>query len=207
MPVTPDAGDAAQHSGSAGAATASDAPTVGTGHGDVGAVAAMSASGGSAADSVSDADAGAALPDAGSHDSASACEVCRNASCRNYQGHDLVAGCLERIERSYAADPNDPKFIADCTAVLNCIRDTRCSNPGGLTHCYCGSANGIDCVGTAPSGSCVMQINQATRGGSGPLNVQAQSTDLGYPLGWATALIECEDKLCSLECNLPAATP
>lgn len=138
-----------------------------------------------------------------------ACQACRESECTDFRGTglDMLGGCTARINSAYGADPNDDRFIADCTAVLQCAAQTHCADsPIGLPACYCGSRTIDECIerGPASDAPCVAQWQRATRTQENE-ELAARFSDPKYPAGWAHYVLRCDHTRCNSECTKTGA--
>jgi hypothetical protein len=125
--------------------------------------------------------------------------------CRDYEmsGIDVVSGCFTAVNDTFGAMANDPTFLQQCMAVVDCAYQNGCGGaPRGLSACYCGSADETSCImnGPAEDAKCVPQIKAASRT---ELNtdISMRFSDFAYPLGWALNLLDCDHKYCAATCG------
>ena len=106
-------------------------------------------------------------------------------------------------------DP-DPKFIADCTAVMRCAFEHDCGYDPvrGPVHCYCGSRAVDECKdsGPGPDAPCVAEWQAATRGKTN-MEVLLRFDQVQYPSGWAFHLLQCDRERCGATSPIGRCTP
>ena len=80
---------------------------------------------------------------------------------------------------------------------MQCAVQNRCAyGSNGAAQCYCGSATVDQCAQTGPVDSpCLAQWQRATRSTDNNI-IQLRFSDLAFPAGWATFLLECDRDLC-----------
>jgi hypothetical protein len=132
------------------------------------------------------------------------CQACREKECSHFTalGRDVLSGCFKQVDTSQGADANDPDFIADCTAVMQCAQQAHCTgDPAGPAACYCGSRALEDCIehGPAADAPCVAQWQRAARTQSHE-ELSERFSDMKYPAGWAFQMIWCDQLQCSGKC-------
>jgi hypothetical protein len=77
------------------------------------------------------------------------CITCAHANCLT-----PIAKCVG-AEGIASGGPAKGKPRAQlCTETLSCAIKARCVDDQTTMHCYCGSARGLDCVGSKANGSC-----------------------------------------------------
>ncbi|HVZ32743.1 MAG TPA: hypothetical protein VG963_09975 [Polyangiaceae bacterium] len=137
---------------------------------------------------------------------ASACAACRASYCTNYMGSDtdpgpdLVKGCFEQIDTEFGAAAGDPTFLQQCKDIVTCAEVNGCGfGPRAEpSDCYCGSASPDQCASSGPASDalCRKQWEDGARSTS-VMTLFERFTDVTYPVGWAYALIQCENEFCS----------
>jgi hypothetical protein len=142
-------------------------------------------------------------------DKAARCDECRARWCSKFEGVDLVTGCFKAPDPKLV--PNaDPRFAADCTAVMKCAFKHNCAyDPArGPVHCYCGSRFVDECKdhGPAPDAPCVKEWQTATRGAN-HMEVLLRFDQIQYPSAWAFHLLECDRERCGASSPLGRCTP
>ena len=126
------------------------------------------------------------------------------AQCTNYQGLgiDFYNGCFTKVDPSstdqFGTDASDPNFIQDCVNLVNCSFAKNCGyGDEGASGCFCGTATLDACFATAgaANGPCMAEVQAAARSTS-LSDISTRASDLAYPFGWATYLLECDAVAC-----------
>jgi hypothetical protein len=120
-------------------------------------------------------------------DAVKVCQTCEEKSrgakyCHKDMGCEGLAG--------------DDKTL--CENLLTCLRahpECRTTNPN---LCYCGSAQGIDCV-TAPKGECLEEALAAAKTAN-PTEGGIRFFRPDFPSGRASQLVVCDIKVCNDQC-------
>jgi hypothetical protein len=122
---------------------------------------------------------------------------------------DALNGCFTKVEPSstvmYGTPANDPNFISDCTALVNCAYKNKCgfevAKGKSVAECYCGAASIDDCFITpgAANGACKAEYQAAARSTALP-EISIRTSDLAYPVGWAYQLLQCDGSTCGGSC-------
>ena len=139
------------------------------------------------------------------------CPACRAANCTNYQGAlNVVAGCFDAtatgtgIRAPFVGAAFSAAQVQACVDVVNCARANNCAyNPANRVNpCYCGNITVDACNVSGPlAGQPCTAYVKAAVGDTAATPVSNTDTllrisDLGYPMGWAYFLLECDGTKC-----------
>lgn len=132
------------------------------------------------------------------------CEKCQQRECTKLEGINLVSGCFQKVDPVFGADENDPTFIAECIAVVDCAVRTNCAfqDDRSAAACYCGSATLDDCASNGPANDspCLTEFRKATRTDNN-IKLMTDWNSGVYPVKWAYLLLDCYIDRCAKECT------
>jgi cysteine-rich repeat protein len=168
-----------------------------------------SADGSLDANATSDTGAADAAPDA-AHDARSAydagpeCMACRQSTCSDYQGANLVSGCMVAVDTAWVTSGADPSFLQQCIDILACAQANDCAynTAAGPLGCYCGTRSLDDCAKDGPANEAPCR-NQWLAGSRTTANAEVLGniSNLEFPSAWAYYLLDCERDACKALCQ------
>jgi hypothetical protein len=118
--------------------------------------------------------------------------------CHSCEEENRGGKCLKNM--GCEGLPAEDKIL--CENLLTCLRahpECRTTNPN---LCYCGSAQGIECV-TAPKGDCLEEAMAAAKT-TNPTEAGIRFFRPDFPSGRASQVVVCDIKACKQPCaNVP----
>jgi len=132
------------------------------------------------------------------------CQLCREDSCRDFNGADVVAGCFDPtvlVGNAEAGPAAGTSKVDLCIDYVNCgfAQPDVCGGVAADT-CYCGASNPFECISSpGPQGVCVPETEAAAES-TVPNEVATRASNPFFAYGGGSNLFRCLRERCANEC-------